>query len=246
MRLGKREAVKDSRNMKLRAILQSTLPPLPIAFDVDDQYEGYLPTPVFANRIYGCCVIAARAHQTLRLELADQGGLITISDDEVTTEYFKESGGEDNGLYVLPSYRSWRNDGWKVGWTIYKIAAFAEITFKDHEAVKTGIYGAAGVGIGLSLPLTAQVQFESQTAWEVIGSKGTAAPNTWGGHYVYVVGYNSKGLVCITWGRRQFMTWDFLDYYADECYSVIDAKSPSYKGNIIDAAKVQNFLNNRK
>jgi hypothetical protein len=58
---------------------------------------------MFANDQYGDCVMAGRAHQTLRFELAEQKKVIAISDEDVTREYFQETGVADSGLVVLDS-----------------------------------------------------------------------------------------------------------------------------------------------
>jgi hypothetical protein len=242
MMLGKHPAQADARNLKLRAVLRADAPAAPPAWDFDEQYEGALPSPMFANDRWGCCVIAARAHQTLRLELAEQGGLVGIEEEKVVEEYLKETGGTDAGLYVLGSLKRWRTDGWEVGWTNYKIRAFAQLDHADHEGVEAAIYGCCGVGIGLSLPLSAQTQFLHHQPWYVTGVGGDAAPNSWGGHYVYCPAYNPTGPIAITWGRRQQLTWGFVDRYADEVYSVIDDTSPSYRATVVDTERVNNFL----
>ena len=51
---------------------------------------------------------SGRAHQSLRFENLEQKSVITITDKDVTKEYFKETGGPDTGLYVLDSLNLWR------------------------------------------------------------------------------------------------------------------------------------------
>lgn len=240
MRLGKLEPQRDARNLKLRAVLRADAPAPPPAFDVDVAL-GFPPhdDPMFANDLYGDCVIAGRAHQTRRMELADQGGLISIDEQTVIDEYLFESGGADNGLIVLPSLRAWRQ-GWSAWKPSQAIQAFAEVYPLDHDAVKAAICGACGIGIGMGLPLTADAQIRAGQPWEVAGSGPAAARYSWGGHYVYVVAYDADWLTCITWGKRQQLSWAFLDAYCDEAYAVTDAKTPSY--GIVDVTKVHNFL----
>src|SRR5437870_3185368 len=98
-RLGKAPARRDPRNFKFAALLRApvTLPP---TYDFDLTHRG-IPTPMFANDVYGDCVIAGRAHQTLRFELIEQGSKIAIADRDVVREYLKETGGPDTGLVVL-------------------------------------------------------------------------------------------------------------------------------------------------
>ena len=105
-RLGKAEAKRDPRNFMFASLVK--LPPKPpAAYDFDLKHKG-IPTPMFANDNYGCCVIAGRAHQTLRFELLEQNKKLAITDKEVLAEYLKQTGGEDTGLVVLDSLKLWR------------------------------------------------------------------------------------------------------------------------------------------
>jgi len=100
---------------------------------------------MFANDIYGCCVISGRAHQTLRFEDIEQGSVLMISDKDVLKEYLKETGGVDSGLVVLDSLKEWRHDGWKVGKKTYKIQAYAQVNFKDREEVRRAVFANVGL-----------------------------------------------------------------------------------------------------
>ena len=83
----------------------------------------------------------------------------------------------------------------------------------------------------LYLPLAAQKQIQTGQPWEVTTGPGSA-PGSWGGHYVYVSGYTAKGPMCVTWGRKQQMTWAWFAKYCDEAYATFDAKNQFRKGMI--------------
>ncbi len=119
-KLGKAAAKKDKRNLKFATLLRATTPALPDNYDFDVAHSG-IPTPMFGNDVHGDCVIAGRAHQTLRFEDIEQGSVLMIEDKDVLKEYFKETGGPDGGLVVLDSLNEWRHNGWKVGKHTYKI-----------------------------------------------------------------------------------------------------------------------------
>src|SRR5215467_12859070 len=191
-KLGKAAAKRDTRNLRFAAVLKAP-PPLPANYDFDLTHPG-IPTPMFANDNYGDCVMAGRAHQTLRFEDIEQGSVLMISDKDVLTEYFKESGGVDSGLVVLDSLSEWRQKGWKVGKKTYKIQAYAEVNHKSKDEMKQAIFADVGVGLGLQLPKAAQKQIQTGQPWTV-----TTGPNakvgSWGGHYVYVPGYTKQGPV---------------------------------------------------
>jgi hypothetical protein len=239
-KLGKAPAKKDERNLKFATLLRAAPPTLPSAYDFDSSHPG-IPTPLFGNDTNGDCVIAGRAHQTLRFEDIEQGSVLMITDKEVLKEYFKETGGADTGLVVLDSLKEWRQRGWKVAKRTYKIQAFSEIAFTNHEEVRQAIYADVGVGLGLQLPNSAKAQIQTGQPWEVT-SGPDSAPGSWGGHYVYVPGYTPSGPVCVTWGRKQQMTWEWLDKYCDEAYAIFDAKD-RFKKAIVDKAKITGFLN---
>jgi hypothetical protein len=237
-KLGKKAAKKDERNLKFAAVLKAPVP-LPAQYDFDMTHTG-IPTPMFANDAFGCCVISGRAHQTLRFEDIEQGSVLMIGDSDVLKEYKKETGGPDTGLVVLDSLSEWRHDGWKVGKKAYKIQAYAEINRGNRNEVKRAIYADVGIGIGVSLPLDAQKQIQAGQKWDVTTGSG-AKPGGWGGHYVYVSGYTPAGPVCITWGAKQQMTWAWFAKYCDEAYAIFDAKN-TFKASVVSKAKITAFL----
>ena len=106
--------------------------------------------------------------------------------------------------------------------------------------MRRAIYMDLGVGFGLSLPRTAQAQTQTGKPWDV-GRGSGAARGSWGGHYVYVPGYTRLGPVCVTWGRKQQMTWAFLDKYCDEAYTIIDAADTAKK-RALDTKRIESFL----
>jgi hypothetical protein len=237
-KLGKAAARRDQRNLMFATLLKAA-PKLPKSYDFDNSHPG-IPTPVFANDDKGDCVIAGRAHQTLRFEDIEQGSILMISDKDVLKEYFKETGGPDSGLVVLDSLNLWRHKGWKVGRKAYKIQAFAEVNYKNHSEVRLTIFSDVGVGLGVQLPNAAKEQIQSGQPWDVTTGRDSK-PGSWGGHYVFVPGYTPKGPVCVTWGRKQQMTWAWLDKYCDEAYAIFDAKD-TFKKNVINKAKITGFL----
>ena len=242
-KFGKAPAKRDERNLKFTAILRAPVA-VPKEYDFDVQHHG-VPTPMFGNDQFGDCVMAGRAHQTLRFELVEQGKVLQISDKDVTKEYFKETGGGDDGRVVLDSLKEWRAQGWSVGRRRYKIKAFSQIDQTSHEEVKQAVYMDVGVGLGFELPNAAMPQFHAGKPWDVVPGRD-GKPNRKNGHYVYVSGYTKDGPVCVTWGRKQPMTWVFLDKYCDEAYAIIDDVNTTKKKRGLDAKKLNAFLDSLK
>ena len=221
--LGKKAAKLDPRTFRFASLLPTVLPAIPDARDVDSLTPG-IPLPMFANDNFGDCVIAGRAHQTLRFEKREQGRLLAIHDAAVLREYFSQTGGPDSGLVVLDSLNLWRKRGWKVGRKLYNIAAFAAVDSTDPANtynVKAAIHLLTGAGLGISLPMSANTQLRAGQVWDVVAGP-SSEPNSWGGHYVWACGYDAAGVTVVTWGQKQKMTWAFFFKYCDECYGVID------------------------
>jgi hypothetical protein len=244
-KLGKAPTRKDKRNFKLAALLKA-LPPIPATWDYDLANPKFqIPTPMFGNDNYGDCVMAGRAHQTLRFESVEQKSVIGITDGDVLREYWKEEGGTgpafDKGLVVLDSLNLWRHKGWQAAKRKYSIYAYAQVNQKDHTEVQAAIYLLTGAGAGLSLPKSAQAQITSGQVWDVTTGPGSE-PGSWGGHYVFLAGYTPQGPVCVTWGRKQTMTWRFVDKYCDELYAIVDNRDKFLKKSPLDLALLEEYL----
>jgi hypothetical protein len=223
---GKKPAKRDRRNFKFGTLLVAK-PKLPKAYDFDVKYLA-VPTPMFGNDVHGDCVIAGRAHQTLRFEYLEQHKVLQISDTAVLREWHKENGNTEQGLVVLDSLDLWRKKGWKVERRTYRIQAYAEVDRTVHDEVRRAIVMQVGIGLGLTLPYNAVELVQAGRPWDVTpGPKGRKDPR--GGHYVYCPGYTEIGPVCVTWGRKQQMTWKFFDRFSDEAYATIDARDPRFK-----------------
>lgn len=215
MKLGKQAARKDKRNFQLSDIIKIRHK-LPVQYDIDsDGLKVNIPNLMYANDRYGCCVITEQAHHTLRFEYVEQKKVIKFTDNDIVKEYLRQSGGVDSGLVLLDSLNQWRQRGLKS----YRIKAFAQLRLRDNELVKQAIFNKLGLKIGLLLPTTAQREFENGQIW----SKTSGKIASWGGHCVYICGYNDKGPVCVTWAKKQQMTWAFYNKYCDEAYTVIDS-----------------------
>lgn len=239
MKLGKLSAKFSDSDFLFKNLIRAA--PVPENYDWDITHPG-VPTPVFLNDQLGDCVMAGRAHQTLRFEMAEQKKLISISDDEVKAEYFRETGGADSGLVVSDSLRNWRRLGWYAGGKNYKIRAYARLDVANQYQVKSAIYADLGMGIGFDVPQSAMDQFNNGQPWTLVPGHNPSL----GGHYVYCVGYDKDGITCVTWGRRQRMSWDFFSKYTDEAWAIFDANDVGRRFDHIDLPLLQQFLDKIK
>lgn len=241
IKLGKLPAIYDKRTIRLSSIIRKELlPPLPESYCIDKALGGIDDDRMFGNDRYGDCVIAARAHQTLRFEKFEQGEQIAIMDEEVIAQYLEESGGRDVGLFLLNSLKEWRKEGWVVGGKLYHIYAFASVNWKNHDEVKHCIHLLGGVNFGMMIYTRDIEQFNAGLGWELTGNDGWIQ----GGHgvYLYAYGYDSEGLTCMTWGKRQKMTWDFWDKRIDEAYAIVDSRNDWLENSPVDAEKLDSYL----
>jgi len=252
LKFGKLPPRIDKRTIPLSKILKvKLLPELPTSYNlhevlnVDDDF-------MFANDKYGNCVKASRAHQTLVFEAFEQGKQIKITDQEVVDDYFKETGGPDSGLYLLDSLKDWRKDGWEVGGKVYTIYAFASVDWKNHDEVKHCIHLLGGVNFGMMVFQKDIDQFNAGEDWELTGFDSIFRSRH--GVYLYAYGHNhhdcphcavgwdEDGIICMTWGRRQKMSWNFWDARVDEAYAIVDNEDKWLMNSPVDVVKLNKYL----
>lgn len=233
VKLGLQPKTVDPRTIQYRSVRAPGPWRPPPRWSWDAENPGVVTTPMFANDQYGCCVIAAQAHATLRMEYVESGAVPPITADEVVAEYFRQSGGVDSGLYVLPSLSRWRRDGLPVGGSRYRIHSFLEVNPQVPEEFSEAAIVGLGIQVGARLPLSAADQMNSGQAWDLVaGPRGEAG--SWGGHMMYVNGYTPEGVDLVTWGKVQFATWRWVAAYCDQCFVVIDAINRLSVGANID------------
>lgn len=176
--------------------------------------------PSTAKDGLGDCTIAACGH-AIQVWSKATGKEITVTDADVLAKYELWDGyvlndpNTDQGGICLNVLTDWKNSAFYGN----KLDGFASVSVNDFSEVKQGIYLFGGLYIGLGLPITAQ----NQVIWDVVDPSltGKSAPGSWGGHCVYMTGYDGEYLSCITWGGVQLMTPAFWNAYVDEAYALI-------------------------
>lgn len=240
LKLGKTRLKVDTRTLKLADYIDPTLV-LPTAPGWIDYTTKASKFGMMLNDSIGDCAIAGPSHM-VQCFTSMNGMEVIVPDGDVLSAYSDVSGYDprtgtgDNGCAMLDVMNYWRSTG--IGG--HKILGYVTVNKRSSAEVLAALWLFGGLCLGLALPATAQ----DQAVWDVVDSSlsGSSAPYSWGGHCVPIPKYDADHAVCITWGQRLAMTWDFFNTYCDEAYAVLTAdwalpgkKAPS--GFDIDALK---------
>jgi hypothetical protein len=135
------------------------------------------------------------------------------TDEEILAAYDLVDDGVDDGAAMLDVLKMAR----KVGIGGNTIFGYVHVNLLDHAQARTAHTLFGGLYVGANLPAAAQ----SQGVWDV-GDGPEFAVGSWGGHAMYAIDYDPKGLTFVTWGRLQKATWAWVDRYCDEGWGVLE------------------------
>ena len=236
-KLGRKAVVTDSRTLKLAKYLTPALPP-PLA--TCNWAEGITKWGMMLNGPdknnppsspdgLGDCTIAGCAH-AIQVWSHAVGKEVTVTDAQVLAKYELWDGynpsdpNTDQGGIELNVLKQWNNTAFYG----HKLDGFTSVNVANMHEVQQAIYLFGGIYIGVSLPLSAQ----NQTVWDVVKDDGTGntTPGSWGGHCVFVTGYDNTGIYFITWGEDMKMTPAFWNKYVDEAYALLGQDFINAKG----------------
>lgn len=193
--------------------------------------------PVLGNDKLSDCTIAGALHQ-VQLWTAN-AGVEQIPDLDCAiaayahaTGYDPATGANDNGAVELDILKYWMITGMPISdnGALDRLDGFAVIDAADIASISSAIYTFGTVYAGVELPVTADSEFEAGLPW----ADCTGAVGGLGGHMVPLIGLTPTGPLCVSWGRKQAMTWDWWRKYGVESYAVLSrdwigvaGKSPS-------------------
>jgi hypothetical protein len=250
-KLGKQPAKFDNRTLKFSKIVNKpVLPPIPEAHDVDKALNTNIVEDMLGNDTDGDCVIAGRANLTWRYEWFQQGKQIPISTQDCLNEYWKEqqqtdncpllnalNQHPDNGLVMLDSLNKWRKEGWVLGGKAYSIYAYAALALTRDE-IQQVICLLNGAYIGINVSQSAMDQFKNGQMWDIVDDDGGII----GGHCIPLLAYDVVGPICVTWAKRQQMSWSFFAKYCDEAYGIVDQKDAWVNNDPLNIDLLQEYL----
>lgn len=211
-RLG-RLPVKPVAVGDLAHYLTQPLPEPPAAVDAPE-----LAYPMACNDQAGDCTIAGVVHTDQALAALTNEPWTYPGDETVLSEYFSLTGGQDTGLNETDVLRVWQQNG------LFgrQLAAFAPLAIRHTVTIRQAIALCGAVYTGVLVPAPAQQQFANGEPWDLTGTPADSQIE--GGHCVPAVGYGPDGLVVVTWGRLQRVTWRWWLAYSEEAYAVITAE----------------------
>ena len=170
---------------------------------------------MLGNDKYGDCTFAGIVHARMAnanvLEISEQ----FPNDTEVEQAYLNFTNGQDTGAVEADLLTYWKNN------EIFgkKLSAFAPTDHADQDELRSVIASYGLVYIGVQMPGVAQQQFINNQPWALTH---TPADNQIeGGHCVVLVGYDKNYAQCITWGKVQQVSWEWLNSYMQESWALI-------------------------
>jgi hypothetical protein len=184
---------------------------------------------MFLNDQIGDCVCAGAAHARM-VWGAMVGQAVNITDLMVQTMY-EQSGyrpgqpNTDQG-WTLQAAAGWLRATGFFGTP--DVTAYAQVGLDDADAQQVAGELFGGLYEGVSLPTSAQTQYQAGWIWRET-NKGEDAGG-WGGHCMYrpknliVLGHSARGRSThVTWGGLQVSTWDWDKAYIDELMVFVPA-----------------------
>lgn len=215
MKLGRKPQKHDRRTLKLDSYLP-VMPPVPTAVD----WSGKVPCwGMMANDTVGDCTVASAGH--LEMLWTSQASVeYPPTDASILAAYSAITGfnpadpSTDQGAAMVDVLNYWRN----AGISGHRINSYINANPQNTDQVKASIALFGGLYAGVMLPQSAIDAAQSGTIWSDVTDN-----NILGGHAFPVVAYDTNGLTCITWGKKQGMTWAWLAKYMDECYAVLSS-----------------------
>jgi hypothetical protein len=119
----------------------------------------------------------------------------------------------DVGATLQDALDYWR----KVGVAGNKIAAAAQVDAQDLDLVRACIATFGSCYAGMWVTQAAMDQVDDGEMWTVV----QRSPNL-GGHCIPLGAFDNETFTCVTWGKAQLMTIDFLLRYVDEIWVPVD------------------------
>ncbi len=215
---GYRRSPADHRDYSYRERVLSAgaVPRLPARYRVDQR----APLPVYEQQGPSCMGWSVATAQTA-LERRDKRRTVRHDGQEFYSHIALPGG----GAYPRDALKLWVDRGvlTEAG-KAHKIAAYAAVNPRDHDAVRHAIYTGRGVLIGFAV--TAEWAQGGGAEFDATDAQGD---EVLGGHAMFVSGYEQAGPEGLnTWGAgwarngRAVLPWAYWDRHVWECWTLLD------------------------
>lgn len=238
LRTGKLPPVPDKRDALFTqfATVRLVAPQVPPEFGHEDAVErlgeqwgmlgnGPDNTVKQGFRGAGDCVFAGGDHEHMMWN-AEVGKKVAFTGANAIGDYSKVTGyvvgdrSTDNGTQVRDALNYRRTTGLvDAKRRRHKLGAYVQLEPGNTDHIRQALYLLSAVGIGIKFPETAMQQFQDGKPWTVV-----AGDEPHSGHYVPAVAVRAGGIVVVTWGRLQLMTWPFFERYCDEAWGLLSSE----------------------
>lgn len=222
--LGKLDPKPISRLGWLHDYQTAPFPALPTSVAVPSitlQMDGNGPDPAVTNQgpdfqgVGDCTVVGTvNLGKSWNAEVHESDAI--PSPNDVVSEYFTLTGGQDSGMAETDVLNTWHSTG-LFGDTI---AGFAPVQHNDITQIEESIAFFGGCYFGVQLPQSAQQQFNpgGQSTWSVVNGSPIE-----GGHCIVGLGFDqtAKLVQIATWGQIVNVEYGWLSEYLDEAYAII-------------------------
>lgn len=220
MKLGKKPARPGSVKLSFTKYL-TTLPVVPSKYGFYSAVKDW--QGMLGNDEYGDCVWAGGDHEHIYWNEESENSVsftekTALADYSACTGFNPKDPNSDQGtdVQVSASYRL-KTGLLDSSGKRHKIGAYVSLTAGNIEQLKLAIYLFGAVGVGINFPASAMTQFNAGKNWTV-SSKSSIE----GGHYIPVVGYDSRYFYLVTWGKLIKMSYGFYKKYNDETVCYLD------------------------
>lgn len=243
-KLGKKPARPGAIKFKLADYTTAALPKAPSKYGHQSLEKSW---GMLGNDQYGDCVWAGAGHEHMLWNL-EGGRTYAVTTQNVLEGYSAVTGFNPNKPDTdqgtdMEEAAKWRR---KIGLQDssnkrHQVGAYLDLPVGNTDLIKQAAYLFSAVGLGIQFPDSAMDQFNAGKPWSV--KRGAQID---GGHYVPVVGYDSKYIYVITWGKVQPVTYAFVKKYMDEGIVYLDSEFLNGAGKSLegfDLPTLQSDLN---
>ena len=220
LKLGKLPKPPDERDLHFETYLTPALKTAPVGFG----HQGLLQNPwgMLMNDQLGDCEIARQLHSVM-LWNATAGKQVQFTDAEAIRVYSAVTGyvpgdpNTDRGTVMRDNLKYAQQKGAvDSDGATHKIGAYVVVPVSTTMLLRA-LWLCDEVAMGFNVPESAMEQFQAGKPWTVV--KGSPII---GGHAIEVVARpNAQGLLAVTWGALQHLSFQFLLAYCDELWGVI-------------------------